>query len=646
MKNSLYLLFFITTLSNAQVGIGTTTPAGALDLNPTVATNFGLVTPRVALTSILVEAPVVNPQGGAIPTGTVVYNTATAGTSPNNVGPGLYFWNGVRWVSFEGSPGGLDWSLTGNTGTVATTNFIGTSDAIDFVTRTNNLERTRILSNGHVLINTTTNDATSGADNIFEVIATTVGDDAINGYANGAGSIGVSGYSTLTGSGTRGENTGTGIGVRGVNSNTTASQGGTGVLGDITASTTTTGTGVKGQADSLTGSGMVALNVNGGNGIYAQSTGATNTSSAGAVYASLSQAAAGNQDVAGVIGIQSNIRQGTGGYAGPLVAAANSSLSGVSGTFASKEIVTTDAYFFGVIGDVLRDSSIGSSTIPNRSGGVMGFSGTTGTFGILGYKNSAGTLFGTYSSAAPGTGTGRMASAGQNNGIGIGANGGFMGGYIKGQQYGLVSQGEEFGMYVNGNTITNAPIVQLTENGNKRTATYATTSTSVDVTTRGKAKLTNGETFVAFNQAFIESVSSSELDKNIESNDAINITITPVGESNGVFIKSITSRGFYVKENARGTSNVSFNWTAIGTKKGYENGVTISSEILANDFDTKMEGVMHNEADTKTSGSPIYYDGNKVRFEKMSEDRSKMAASIPVKKMEATTIENEKPKTK
>ncbi|WP_329805752.1 hypothetical protein [Flavobacterium facile] len=43
--------------ANAQVGIGTTTTAGALDLNPTVATNYGLVTPRVALTSILIEAP-------------------------------------------------------------------------------------------------------------------------------------------------------------------------------------------------------------------------------------------------------------------------------------------------------------------------------------------------------------------------------------------------------------------------------------------------------------------------------------------------------------------------------------------------------------------------------------------------------------
>ena len=41
-----------------------------------------------------------------------------------------------------------------------------------------------------------------------------------------------------------------------------------------------------------------------------------------------------------------------------------------------------------------------------------------------------------------------------------------MGGYVKGSEYGLISSGEEFGMYVQGNTITNEPIVQLTETNN------------------------------------------------------------------------------------------------------------------------------------------------------------------------------------
>jgi uncharacterized protein (TIGR02145 family) len=50
----------------AQVGVGTITPAGALDI---VSTTSGLVMPRVANTSV-----VVNPNGGAIENGTMVYD--------------------------------------------------------------------------------------------------------------------------------------------------------------------------------------------------------------------------------------------------------------------------------------------------------------------------------------------------------------------------------------------------------------------------------------------------------------------------------------------------------------------------------------------------------------------------------------------
>ena len=168
----------------------------------------------------------------------------------------------------------------------------------------------------------------------------------------------------------------------------------------------------------------------------------------------------------------------------------------------------------------------------------------------------------------------------------------------------------QYDKYVQGNTITNQPIIQLTESNNsQRTITYSATSTEVDVTTRGTGKLSNGESYISFKDAFKNSISP---------NEGINITITPTAETNGVYVSKVTNDGFYVKENLSGRSNATFNWTAIGTRKGYENGVEISETVLSNNFDKNIDGVMYNDGN-KDEGTPIYYDGNQVRFERMPE---------------------------
>lgn len=88
------LLF--TTVSTAQIGIGTTSPEGAIDLN---TTSYGLVYPRVALTATNSASPVINPRGGGPAVGTVVYNTATTTTGSNDVSPGIYAWDGSKWTA-------------------------------------------------------------------------------------------------------------------------------------------------------------------------------------------------------------------------------------------------------------------------------------------------------------------------------------------------------------------------------------------------------------------------------------------------------------------------------------------------------------------------------------------------------------------
>lgn len=86
------LIFLSAFSSNSQsVGIGTTTPdpSSILDIYDNAR---GVLLPRVALVSTTSASPVTNPA-----TGLLVYNTATSGTSPINVIPGYYYWNGSKW---------------------------------------------------------------------------------------------------------------------------------------------------------------------------------------------------------------------------------------------------------------------------------------------------------------------------------------------------------------------------------------------------------------------------------------------------------------------------------------------------------------------------------------------------------------------
>ena len=229
------LFFCFSTQIFAQVGVGTTTPRGALDIS---SSDQGFIPPQVALTALNVAAPVVNPQGGALTPGTTVWNTNTAGAIPNNVSPGMYYWDGTRWVSLAGSPGGLDWSIIGNggidggvtgvTGVTATqgTHFIGTYDATNFDIRTSGLHAARVSSLGEFFIGALETvlpgDLMNGVSEGNALFPW-----AINGYTDqdGAGVYGsITGGNTFY-AGVQGEYNGTnpiGAGVRGIIANTTA----------------------------------------------------------------------------------------------------------------------------------------------------------------------------------------------------------------------------------------------------------------------------------------------------------------------------------------------------------------------------------------------------------------------------------------
>ena len=95
MKNikQIIVMSFLLSILNvkAQVGIGTTSPNASAKLDIT-STNKGFLPPRVSLTGTADVTTIANPA-----TGLFIYNTATAGTSPSNVTPGLYYFDGSKW---------------------------------------------------------------------------------------------------------------------------------------------------------------------------------------------------------------------------------------------------------------------------------------------------------------------------------------------------------------------------------------------------------------------------------------------------------------------------------------------------------------------------------------------------------------------
>jgi uncharacterized protein (TIGR02145 family) len=114
----------LATSLSAQVSVtsdgSSPDPSAMLDVK---STSRGVLIPRMELSALNLASPVSSPAVGLL-----VYNTATAGTSPNTVVPGFYFWNGTKWspVNLQdgSSPGdmlywdGFQWSVvpSGNQG--------------------------------------------------------------------------------------------------------------------------------------------------------------------------------------------------------------------------------------------------------------------------------------------------------------------------------------------------------------------------------------------------------------------------------------------------------------------------------------------------------------------------------------------------
>lgn len=192
----------------AQVGIGTIDPYAALDIT---STDNGLLIPRVALTSTTTVLPVLTGR-----TSELVYNTATV----SDVTPGFYYLstNTGPWVRL-GTAATNSWLITGNTGIVDGTNYIGTaaSTNVDVAFRRNNVAAGKIGT-------TNTSFGLLAASNNNSTNNTAFGVNALANSTNAASSNNVAiGYGAMDNLGANNTAQSVAIGVNAFGSATTNS---------------------------------------------------------------------------------------------------------------------------------------------------------------------------------------------------------------------------------------------------------------------------------------------------------------------------------------------------------------------------------------------------------------------------------------
>lgn len=191
-------IFLITYSNNAQVGIGTTDPKSTFEVNGTFGQKVSTITATTVLddtygsiiicnngsTAITVTLPDVTLCSGRVYTikrnTTSTANVTIVGTIDGATNLILakasealtLFSNATEWKAASANNSSLssDWNLTGNAGTNAGTNFVGTTDATALVLKTNATSRVNVSSDGITKIG----DVTNGNDTKIEADGTLV----------------------------------------------------------------------------------------------------------------------------------------------------------------------------------------------------------------------------------------------------------------------------------------------------------------------------------------------------------------------------------------------------------------------------------------------------------------------------------------
>ena len=611
----------------------------------------------------------------SIPDGLLVYNTNNGITGVGAGGTGYYYWSTSvsRWINLvDNLAPGSPWMLLGNTGIsapgspasygtsnfAAADNWIGTTDANPLTFGTNNIERMRILSSGYIGIGTATPTSPLQLT------------DGAGGLAGGT-LLAVNGSSITNGilaSFTSSQAAGTVFSVTGSSLTTTGALASfigttqTGNLFTVTGNSLTSGNGINLSSNSLTSGYLLSVNASNatnnvaytGSAIYANnsapygslftgvSSGTTSnlftitanslTSGRGFYISSTSLTtgnlveidagsagtsgnamyisdfnptgnaiwATGSEDagVSTVFVNETATENGTNGVAPFDITETNHALAGEINPTASNY-----EYSFGVIGEVATHPG-------DPCGGVLGVYYATPTWGALGYRNKAASNFyGVYyystAGGGLGNGGGYMPQDNVIAGIGSGGYGGIIGSWTRGEVMGSISCGELFASYSLGNSYTSGYSAEIVTTETKRVPAYTVTSTDIKVYNDGTGKLTSGKSHVSFDTAFMQLIGE---------NKPV-VTVTPMGQCNGVYITNVTSTGFDVVELSNGSSDVEFSYIVVGKRIDAAGKPELPDALKQKNFDDNMKAVMDNENNKDEYSIPVWWDGTKVRFD-------------------------------